>query len=152
MFFQTWYKWQPYIGHWKTAIKRWGHCACFCPVCRQSSEFFFLVTQKKFKLEQPWKIHYHVAKRSSKTNTILPGKSNVIIALKTIWTTKGTFVTYLSEEQNVLIIVTMLCFFRGILLIVGQASLSTLHWNHESLHPLDKVKTVHIKMWTSFHS
>ena len=31
-FFQTWHKCQSYIGHSKTAIKRWGDRACFRPV------------------------------------------------------------------------------------------------------------------------
>ena len=31
-FFQTWHKFQSYIGHSKTAIKRWGDRACFRPV------------------------------------------------------------------------------------------------------------------------
>ena len=55
--------------------------------------------------------------------TFYPGRV-IIITVKTIWTTNGTFFTSLEvigKNQNVLIIVAkiMLCFFRGILLIIG---------------------------------
>ena len=52
-FFQTWHKCQPYIAHSKTAIKRWGHRACFRlgRVCACNSERFLLVAREMFETQ-----------------------------------------------------------------------------------------------------
>ena len=47
-FFQPWHKYQPYIAHSKTAIKRWGHRACLCDC---NSECFFLVPRQMFETQ-----------------------------------------------------------------------------------------------------
>ena len=41
--------WQPYITNWKTAIKRWGHRACFYPVCLWFLVFFPSLFKSLFK-------------------------------------------------------------------------------------------------------
>ena len=48
-FFQTWHKSQPYIGHSKIAIKRWGSYACFRPVCLLNSVTKFSMKPKSSK-------------------------------------------------------------------------------------------------------
>ena len=64
-FCQTWHNWYSCTEHWKSAIKRWGHRACF----RAAFIFFLFFTElreKRSKLDRAEKMFLN-----SKSNWIL---------------------------------------------------------------------------------
>ena len=69
-FFQTWHKCQPYIGHSKTAIKRWGHLIIFA-TCARNSGCFFLVAHKMFKTLATIKNFYFITKTRNLTRLLV---------------------------------------------------------------------------------